>query len=297
MYDPLLFPTDGSETASAAFEYALQVASAHDATVHVLNVADTTEPSVTRIESDVVDVLEREGERIVDEMAARAAEMGVSVVTDVRQGKPAGTIVAYADAFDVDLVVMPTHGRSGLKRHLIGSVTERVVNTADCPILTVTPSEGDSFTYPPRTLLLPTDGSRCANLALDQATALANAVDASLHLLTVVEMTSLGIDVRSTAARDELEERATEILDDATESARAVSVESVSSSVAYGQPYREIHSYIGENDVDLVVLGTRGETDFSRYLLGGVSAKLIRTSPVPVLLVPELEPDVDAGDR
>lgn len=297
MHDRILFPTDGSEAASAAFDYALEVASAHDATVHVLNVADTTEPSVTRIEGDVVDVLEEEGERVVDEAAARAAEAGVSVVTAVHRGTPAGTIVEYADEFDVGLVVMPTHGRSGLRRHLLGSVTERVANTADRPVLTVTPSEGASFTYPPRTVLLPTDGSRCANLALDQAATLSNAVDSSLHLLTVVETTSPGIDIRSTVAGQRLEEQADEILDDAAERAGAASVDSVSRSLAYGRPYREIRSYITDNDVDIVVLGTHGETAFSRYALGGVSAKLIRTSPVPVLLVPEPETDGDAVDE
>jgi nucleotide-binding universal stress UspA family protein len=52
-----------------------------------------------------------------------------------------------------------------------------------------------------------------------------------------------------------------------------------------------IRSYITDNDIDLVVLGVHGETDFSSYVLGGVSTKIIRTSPVPVLLVPEPEPE------
>ncbi|MEF8814198.1 MAG: universal stress protein [Halovenus sp.] len=287
MYDRVLFPTDGSETASAVFDYVLAVASTHDATVHGLHVADTTDVSDTRSGADVVDVLEQEGEDMVDEIATRAEEAGVSVVTDVHRGDPAGKIVEYADEHDIDLLVMPTHGRSGLERYLLGSVTERVVNTASSPVLTVTPSEGDEFVYPPQNLLLPTDGSRCARVALDQAVDIADVTDAMLHLLTVVETTTLGIDVRSTIVRDELEERATEILDSATEAAEGASVDAVTRSLAYGRPYREIHSYITDNDIDLVVLGTHGETDFSRYVLGGVSARLIRTSPVPVMLVPE----------
>lgn len=289
MYDQILFPTDGSETAATAFEYARSVASAHDATLHILHVADSTVTSTTRIGGDVVDVLEREGKEFVDELAERANSAGISAVTDVQQGGPAEMIVEYADEYDIELIVMPTHGRDGLKRHLLGSVTERVVNTASTPVLTVTPSEVEEFVYPPSTILLPTDGSRCAELALEEVTALADTTDAALHLLTVVETATLGIDVRSTVARDKLEERASELLDNATATAREAGVESIATSIAYGQPYKNIHSHITENDIDLVVMGTRGETDFSRYVLGSVSDKLIRTAPVPVLVVPERE--------
>jgi nucleotide-binding universal stress UspA family protein len=291
MYDKILFPTDGSETASSAFDYAMAVASAHGATVHVLNVADTTDLSVTRVGGDVVDALEEDGTSLVEEYAERAQAADLSVVTDVYQGHPAETIVGYAEEFSIDLIVMPTHGRSGLQRYLLGSVTERVVETADIPILTVTPSEGEEFVYPPQNILLPTDGSQCATLALEHAADIAHATDAELDLLTVVETASLGIDVRSTVVSDKLEDRATEILDTARETAEKAAVEEISTTTAHGQPYREIRSYITDNDVDLVVLGTHGETNFSRYVLGGVSDKLIRTSPIPVLLIPGSDTD------
>jgi nucleotide-binding universal stress UspA family protein len=289
MYDKILFPTDGSETASEAFEYALSVASAHGATVHVLHVADSTVVSTTNLGHDVVDVLEREGEQFVDELRERATDAGVSVVTDVQQGGPAAMIAEYADEYDIELIVMPTHGRSDLKRQLLGSVTERVLNTAPTPVLTVTPSEGERFVYPPSSLLLPTDGSQCAELALEEAIALAETTGAVIDLLTVVENTALGLDVRSSVARDELEAQATEILDSGKASAEEAGIESVTTLVASGRPYKEIHSYLTENDVDLVVLGTQGETDFSQYVLGGVSDKLVRAALVPVLVVPERE--------
>lgn len=289
MYDKILFPTDGSETASSAFDYALSVASAHDATIHAFHVADSTVVSTTRIRGDVVDVLEQEGKQFVDELEARAEAADVSVRTDVQQGNPAEMIAEYADQYETDLIVMPTHGRSGIKRYLLGSVTERVISTTSMPVLTVTPSEGEEFVYPPSDFLLPTDGSRCAKLALNEATALADATGAALHLLTVVETTALGIDVRSTVAQDQLEAQATEILDGAKATAEEAGIESTITSIAQGRPYKRIHSYITENDIDLVVLGTRGETDFSQYVLGGVSDKLIRTAPVPVLVVPEQE--------
>lgn len=287
MYDRILFPTDGSETATSVFEYVLEIAAAHDATVHVLNVVDTTQAGLTDEREELIGSLEREGERYVEELAARGSHRDRSVVTDVRRGEPYRTIVAYAGASDVDLVVMPTHGRSALDRFLLGSVTERVVNAAPVPVLTVTPdATGDEeFRYPCRTVLVPTDGSQGADLAVDAGVDVANATGASLHLLHVVDTASLGVDVRSTAAEDELEAHANELLETARETARAGSVQETATSIAYGRPFREILSCAEARDVDMIVLGTQGETDFSRYTLGGVSSKLIRISPVPVLMV------------
>jgi len=120
MFPQILFPTDGGQGASNALDHLLDIATAHDSTVHILNVANTTKDTVVRMQGDVVDVLERDGERIVRDAADQAQERGVAVVTEVRQGEPYSTIVDYANSRDVDLIVMPTHGRRGLERFLLG---------------------------------------------------------------------------------------------------------------------------------------------------------------------------------
>lgn len=139
MYERILFPTDGSENAAAAFEYALDLAETYDATLCVLFVADTNRDSLTVIGTDVVDALEREGQSVVDDLVDRATDRGVTVVSDVVQGDPYLTIVDYVDAAAVDVVVMATHGRTGLDRVLLGSVTERVLRSVAVPVLTVNP--------------------------------------------------------------------------------------------------------------------------------------------------------------
>ena len=137
MYDAILFPTDGSEGANEALSHALALAETFDATLHVLYVADSNRDSVTVVGNDVVDALEDEGESVVADVVERARTAGVDTVDEVVQGAPHRTIVDYADERDVDVIVMATHGREGLDRYLLGSVTEKVVRTTPVPVLTV----------------------------------------------------------------------------------------------------------------------------------------------------------------
>jgi nucleotide-binding universal stress UspA family protein len=147
VYDTILVPTDGSEGAERAVSHALDVAAQYGATVHVLYVADTR----AALEFDeagvdgqmVVDALVNAGERAVERVAADARAAGVAVETAVERGGPVETILDYAERVDADLLVMGTHGRSGLDRVLLGSVTESVVRRSDRPVLTVRRSEGE----------------------------------------------------------------------------------------------------------------------------------------------------------
>jgi nucleotide-binding universal stress UspA family protein len=291
MYDQILFPTDGSEPADSVLDYALQIASEHEATIHVLNVADTSQDSLVRIRGDITDVLEQHGEEIVEDAARRAEERGIPVTSAVLQGDPYRTIIDYSKQSDIDCIVMPTHGRRGLHRFLLGSVTERVINTAEVPVIAVNPDRNRPLTYPPQRVLVPTDGSRGAELAVVEGIQVSKAMGATLHLLHVVETGSLGPDARSILKESELVERANEVIQEASERVEEASLDPVTSVIEHGEPSKVIRDYVVENDIDIAVLGTHGQTDFSRYVLGGVSAKLVRTSPVPVMWVREADSD------
>lgn len=143
MYRSILYPTDGSEQAHTALEHAIDLANTYDASLHVISVVDVrvgTDASLV----DVTTSLEESADRWVtnDVETARAAGLE-DVERAVVQGTPHEAILAYADDRDVDLVVMGTHGRSGLDRYLLGSVTEKVVRLADVPVLTVRVPESD----------------------------------------------------------------------------------------------------------------------------------------------------------
>ena len=144
MYDDILLPTDGSDAADAAVANALSLANQYDATLHALYVADTTEYSTATVEGDVVDPLRKEGERVVGAVVERAESEGLAATGVVMQGGVFETIQSYVADEGVDAVVMGTHGRRGLGRALLGSVTERVVRTSDVPVLTVRQADEDA---------------------------------------------------------------------------------------------------------------------------------------------------------
>jgi nucleotide-binding universal stress UspA family protein len=138
MYDDILVPTDGSPAAAAAMDHALDLAETYDARLHSLYVVDASSfASVDAGSEMVIDALETEGEQAVAEVREEAEAAGLEVATHVHSGTAYRGILDYIDAEDIDLVVMGTHGRRGVERFLLGSVTERVVRTSDVPVLTV----------------------------------------------------------------------------------------------------------------------------------------------------------------
>jgi len=140
MYDTVLFPTDGSETATEAAVHAIDLADRHDATLHVLYVVDHERVSrmAPKLGTDhIKETLQQEGERATSEIADRGAAKDIETTTSLREGAPADVITSYADTVEADHIVMGTNGRTGMDRLLLGSVAERVIQTSDLPVTTV----------------------------------------------------------------------------------------------------------------------------------------------------------------
>jgi nucleotide-binding universal stress UspA family protein len=138
MFEHILFPTDGSDPAGQALDAALEIAVKFDATLHVLSAVEVVPyPEFP----DMATVREQETERakdIVEEARNKATAEGLAVESRIVQEiDPYQAIENYLDEHDIDLIVMGTHGRSGLERLLLGSTTERTLRTADIPVLSV----------------------------------------------------------------------------------------------------------------------------------------------------------------
>ena len=144
MYDNILLPTDGSEGMEGVIEHARELAAVHDATLHTLYVANTASLSDLPMESSwegVNSALHQQGKRAVQ--AVEEAVGDLPVETGVVDGSPSKDIVSYAEDEDCDVIVMGTHGRSGVDRLLLGSVAERVIRSAPVPVMTVNVDQVD----------------------------------------------------------------------------------------------------------------------------------------------------------
>jgi nucleotide-binding universal stress UspA family protein len=137
MYDQILVPTDGSDGTRGAVEHAIDLATTYDAALHTIYVVDTNVGIDASIPG-TLDAFENAGENAIDEVIQQAKAAGVETTEAVvAQGAPHRAILDYVDEHDISLVVMGTHGRTGLDRYLLGSVTEKVVRLSDAPVLTV----------------------------------------------------------------------------------------------------------------------------------------------------------------
>ena len=147
MYDRILVPTDGSDVAEAAVDHALDLAEKYDAEVHALYVVDIDSVNfslgteqVDRLKQgrfDEMGELKEQADEATGAVADRGAERGVDIVEHVSGGRPHKVIGDYAENHDIDLIVMGSHGRAGVRRALLGSVTERTLRSTHVPVLVV----------------------------------------------------------------------------------------------------------------------------------------------------------------
>ncbi|WP_148263727.1 universal stress protein [Halopiger xanaduensis] len=281
MFDTILVPVDGSECSDLAVDYAADLARRYDATVYVATVIDVrliaTAPQYDHLRSEAT--------ALVDSVANRLEASGVATTNVVRTAKPYQGVLMVAEDYDADLIIMGTHGRSGVDRYLLGSVTERVIRRSDVPVLTVRTRDDGNVSFPYDDVLVPTDGSDGAEAAYEPAIALATAYDAMLHALSVIETNALGLETAPKGNDEGPDEAARMALEEVEANASQASAADVVTEITFGSPHEEIRSYVREHDIDLVVMGTHGRSGLPRYLLGSVAEKLVRTASVPVMTV------------
>jgi nucleotide-binding universal stress UspA family protein len=148
MYNKILLPTDGSKYAEKAAMHAIWLASKSDAEIIALNVVDTS--SLVGLPAEdltvrVTEILKQEAIKSLDKIENLIEEFkkeenlttDIKLITEIKDGSPADVILKTVEEEDVDLIVMGTSGKHGIDRFLLGSVTEKVVRSANCPVLAV----------------------------------------------------------------------------------------------------------------------------------------------------------------
>jgi nucleotide-binding universal stress UspA family protein len=285
--DSILIPTDDSEGALAGAKCGIALASRTGADVHVLSVVQT--PGHSSSSDDAFAPLEESAEAAVEAVTkmAQSYDENLDVTTAIRRGTPFQSIREYANRREIDVIAIGTKGRTGLDRFLLGSVTENVLRTARTPVLAVPPNTGvstiDDAAF--ERLLLPTDGSDGAEIATEWGIALASHLESMIHTLYAVDTSPFSRGQEPGDILGELEHRGEEALEAVRKRARDAGV-SVSGSIATGSPANVILTYATDHDVDLIVVGTHGQTGVGQWFLGSVTENVVRQAEVPVFCVP-----------
>ncbi|MFB9804758.1 universal stress protein [Haladaptatus pallidirubidus] len=289
MYDRILIPIDGSDCAKRAAKYGLELGKSYGSTIAVLSVLEQSR--FRRIDAETQDERKEQGADDLAEIEAMADKVGVSVDTTLSEGKPHEVIAEYATEIDANLVVMGRRGRSRLGSQILGSVTDRVLRTVTIPVCAVPNgdiSDETGTTY--SRILLPTDGSENAENATPYGVNIAQQYDATLHVLNVVDVQMEGglFSAGGVSKKfiERLEERGTETVERVAERARGIDSEiDLETAIVRETPTAGIQDYVNDEDIDLVVMASRGEANLRGQLLGSVTDTVLSVVDVPVLVV------------
>jgi nucleotide-binding universal stress UspA family protein len=244
--------------------------------------------------------MEEEAEKRLSGLVDEDSRKYANTFEHVLRGVPYEEIVRFAEDRDVDMIVMPTHGRTGIDRLLYGSVAEKVVRMADCPVLTVSPFDGAPKAFSPDRIVFTTDFSDASDSAFGYALSLADKYEASLLMVHVVTLWDNDpanpdwrfpaippehVDAVMSAAREQLDDREHRMGDDGVE---------IEARLVRGfDPAHEIVRIVEAEDADLVVMSTHGRTGLAHALLGSTAEKVVRYLDQPVLTIRYREPDDD----
>ncbi|MEF8816563.1 MAG: universal stress protein [Salinibacter sp.] len=282
--DRILFPTDGSACADRARRHAQYLADHLDAALHVIQVETRT------VDRDgVLAVQEAEVQADLHEGGAGKGALPAARYREraVVHSTAAGGILNYVVQYDVDLVVMGTHGHRGVRRLVLGSVAEEVVRKAPCPVVTVGRGTTAPEEWEEGTMVVPVDFSEHRFRVMAHARELALLYGMDLLLLHVVEVPSLpdayGVH-RSPPDPGVLADRADEVLDAEADSLRTKGLD-VTLDVRGGHPAAEILDVADETGATFITIATHGRTGLERVLMGSVAEKVLRQAPCPVCAV------------
>jgi nucleotide-binding universal stress UspA family protein len=294
----ILCPIDFSDHSRRALRHAIAIARWYEAKVTALYVFSPVPgfgPGPVVVEPIVLS--DRDRDRLVAEakafIEAEPSACGVTLEAAVREGNVATEILDQADAMKADLVVIGTHGRSAMERFVLGSVAERVLRKAACPVLTVprsTITDHSLISVLYKHILCPIDFSDSSLHALQWAMALTQEADGMLTVLHVVahefentvDMANIAQDTRMTVseyvqAREEILRRR---LQDAV--ANVPEFLSVETRMTHGKPWRDVLRVAAERETDLIVMGVHGRAAADLLLFGSTTQHVVREAACPV---------------
>lgn len=290
----ILVPTDFSKNADQALQFAAMLALKFESEIILLHVVSLFQDDPNNPAYQFPDV-----DSILESVEASARESlkaldiehaGIPIAKKMIRGiSPAESIITYASEENVDLIIMGTHGRTGLSHFLLGSVAERVIRHMPCPVITI---KGSGVRKPAAKLariVVAVDFSNYSKLALAHAADLARAFDATVEVIHVIEEQvhpSFYITGETSIFKfnPELRDKSRKALRDFVHTA-VIEPVSFDVHVREGRIHDEIVKYAHEQGADLIVVATHGLSGLDHFLIGSTTEKVVRKATVPVFTI------------
>lgn len=307
MYQKMLVPLDGSELAEVVFAYAKELAGRMNMDVILLQVCPPAlkefMPMQKAYMEQAAETVKRQSRAVQKKVGIQPEGKPVDVKGELTVGHPAEEILHYTEENDVDLIVMASHGRSGIRRWAMGSVADKILRASRAPVLLVRPSVPDETPYDKwkeRTIIAPLDGSELAETAIPHVEALAKqqgTEPVEVVLLRVSETPAMpayyapelsevplswaDYAQQETARRKRV---ATEYLAGIEKRFRDSNI-NVRSEVLEGKATDEIVMYALKYPFSIIVMTTHGRAGLSRWVHGSVAEYVVLGVSSPVLLI------------
>jgi nucleotide-binding universal stress UspA family protein len=290
----VLIPLDGSPLAEHSLTYLPSLAKLGDVALHLLSVLDETEEIHDLSSSEVVERERNVLTTYLDQTVGGIEDLyGLKAAVEVQAGVPGDVIQKRVEALSPDLLVISTHGRSGISRWRHGSVAAKLLHGATCPILVVGPRAAEHGDWREgeavadfNSILVPLDGSELAEGALTTAAEIAQQFGSRLHLVRAVRArvaSDPAPPADSAELTNQMEQGAASYLAKVRDRLRVGG--GVVTGVRMGAAATELEEYISKEKIDLVVMTSHGRSGLVRAALGSVTDRLTGNGRAPVLVV------------
>ena len=295
MYNKIIVPLDGSELAEVALPYAAELAGRLGSEVVILHVCESADDRYHNMHKLYVQKMAGTTKRLVKRYLEKLDSTSISVRSAILFGHPAEQIVDYAETERIDLIVLATHGLSGIRRWVLGSVADKVVNATKRPLILIRASGVHHHVIEKgrmNKILLTLDGSKDSEAVIPYIKELASRLKGEVVLLQVVPPPSpvyavpgYAAEIPYTPAQVELWKVEAETYLKKVADAFNDKPIKVRSNVRAGDAAHEIIKFADELHADLVAMSTHGRSGFSRWALGSTADKVLRAGNTSLFLV------------
>jgi len=289
MYERILVPLDGSQTAEIVLPYAEDIAAKFGAKIVLVSVSEPGAADSVHLYSLY---LEHVKEQIQRQLKGRKTKRGAKLHSAILQGKPADEILQYVADNNINLIVMASHGSSSRGPWFLGNIAGKVLRATKSPVLLIrTPANKAAAKKLVRKILVPLDGSEPGKAAIPYAEEMSRVLGASLVFFQVLEpitgWAGAGTSVPSQYGLEGKTKRKNLALDYLNDIAKPFKERGLktSTAVAFGSPADQILDYAKAKSIDIIAMSTHGRSGIGRWVFGSVTDKVLHAGDAAVLVV------------